>query len=277
MSHTKIKTLLCLLLLAAATGCSMGKGDGWRFTKALDIRRAMGLKKDEIAPPQVPTRLVSTWTDTVLHRQGENAQRGFGGRLLFFNEEAEDSIRVEGQLVVYAYDNNGRAAHETHPTRRFVFPAEQFVRHESEAKAGASYSVWLPWDAVGGEQKNISLIARFEPKAGPLVVGEQTKHLLPGVRSLASGKIAPATAPVGEIQLTKYTQESKLQKPAANIAPAQSHRPQVTTIALGSKDWEQRLSSTQGSLNGSLEGSLIKPTTNSTARATTTVLPGPTR
>ena len=119
MTHTKTQSFVYLLLLVAVTGCSMGKGDGWRFTKALDIRRAIGLKKDELAPPQVPTRLVSTWTDTVLNRKGETSQRGFGGRLLFFNEETEKPVRVEGQLVVYAFDENSRAAHETHPTRRF--------------------------------------------------------------------------------------------------------------------------------------------------------------
>ncbi|NOZ39371.1 MAG: hypothetical protein GXP24_03995 [Planctomycetes bacterium] len=276
--HTKIKTLLCLLFLCAVTGCSMGKGDGWHFTqlrgtKALDIRRAIGLKKDELAPPQVPTRIVSTWTDTVLHRQGEEAQRGFGGRLLFFNEEDEDSIRVEGQLVVYAYDDSGRAAHETHPSRRYIFPAEQFVRHESDATAGASYSVWLPWDAIGGEQKNISLIARFEPKAGRLVVGEQTKHLLPGIRHLASGETAPATEPVGEIQLAKYTQQSKLQLPTVSATPQPSQARQVTSIALEGKSWEQRLSTPQSRS----ETSSIRSTTNATARATATVLPGPTR
>ncbi len=238
-TNTYVGRLLCLLLLGAVTGCSMGKGDGWRFTKALDIRRAFGLKKDELAPPQVPTRLVSTWTDTVLNRKGETSQRGFGGRLLFFNEETEQPVRVEGQLVVYAFEENGRAAHETHPTRRFVFPAEQFVRHESETEVGASYSVWLPWDKVGAQQKNISLIARFEPKAGPLIVGEQTKHLLPGIRSLASGKTAPAIKPIGEIQLTQFTQESKLQ------APALKQRPHVTSIALGGKSWEQRLGTGQ--------------------------------
>ena len=242
-TNKPISRLLCLLLLGAVTGCSMGKGDGWRFTKALDIRRAVGLKKDdEIAPPQVPTRLVSTWTEATLNRKGEKSQRGFGGRLLFFNEAGEDPIRVDGQLVVYAYDDTGRATHETHPTRRFVFPAEQFVRHESDTTVGASYSVWLPWDKVGGEQKNISLIARFEPNAGALVVGEQTKHLLPGVRQLATGETAPATKPVGEIELTQFTQESNLQAPVESTAPAQ-----VTSIALSRKSWEQRLSREQTS------------------------------
>ena len=248
-TNKPISRLLCLLLLGAVTGCSMGKGDGWRFTKALDIRRAVGLKNDELAPPQVPTRLVSTWTDTTLNRKGEKSQRGFGGRLLFFNETGEDPIRVDGQLVVYAFDENGRASHETHPTRRYVFPAEQFARHESEASVGASYSVWLPWDKVGGEQKNISLIARFEPKAGALVVGEQTKHLLPGVRMLAAGKTAPATTPIGEIQLTQFTQESKLQAPPeSEVISSKAPSSKVTSISLSRKNWTQRLNASSSKL-----------------------------
>jgi len=241
---TLIAILLGLMSLCVVTGCSMGKGDGWRFSKvpspkSWDIRRAVGLKKDELASPEVPTRLVSTWTDTVLNRQGQKAKRGFGGRLLFFNQESEDPVRVEGQLVVYAYDDTQRAAHETQPSRRFIFPSEQFVRHESESKVGPSYSVWLPWDELGGEQKKISLIARFEPKAGPLVVGEQTRHLLPGTQRLASGKTGPATETVGEIQLTQYTQASELQPPAAKPSG-----PQPISIALGKKEWQQRLRAT---------------------------------
>jgi len=54
------------------------------------------------------------------------------------------------------------------------------ARHMSESELGPTYSFWLPWDEVGGRQTEISLIARFEPKGGAVVVGEQTKHLLPG-------------------------------------------------------------------------------------------------
>ncbi|MGI9427112.1 MAG: hypothetical protein ACR2NM_00525, partial [Bythopirellula sp.] len=208
-----IRFLLCTLLLGSATGCSLGGGENWRFTQAWDVRRAVGLKQDELAPPQIPTRLVSTWQDTVLNRPGQKSQRGFGGRLLFFNAESEDPIRVEGQLVIYAYDEQSRAAYETQPTRRFVFPAEQFTRHESECQLGASYSIWLPWDEVGGAQKNISLIARFEPKDGAVVAGNQTRHLLPGSAQLATGETKPATKPVDEIQLTAYTQTSSVEPP----------------------------------------------------------------
>ncbi len=210
-----------------------GQGEGWRFAKSLDVRRAIGLKKEEeAAASQTPDRLVSTWTETVLNRQGEPPQRGFGGRLLFFSEDSEDPVRVDGQLVVYAYDDEGRAAHETQPTRRFVFPREQFTRHESDSKLGASYSFWLPWDAVGGQQKNIGLIARFEPHQGALIVGEQTRHLLPGTRRLAGGKTAPAVEQVGEVRLAQYSKTSELQTSTAQ---------KVTSIKLDNSSWQSRL------------------------------------
>ena len=276
IAHSLTHSALCLALVAANVGCSIGKKEGWKFSQSWDIRRAVGWKQDEIAPPQIPSRLVSTWTETTLNRTGETPQRGFGGRLLFFDEGSEDSIRVAGQLVVYAYDDSEREAHETQPTRRFVFPSEQFVRHESASKVGPSYSVWLPWDEVGGVQKQISLIARFEPQGGPLLVGEQTRHLLPGTRQLASGEKAPAIEAVNNIRLTRYTQESQLELPnkappswsmpastlpaaplpatsptatpttvaqalSSPAMPSPSQRAQVTSITLPSKSWEKRL------------------------------------
>ena len=150
------------------------KASGW------SIKKAVGLEPEK-PEPVVPERMVVTWVDTTLSTVGKNPQRGFGGKLMFFEKASEDPVRVEGNLVVYAFDETDRPDHETHPTRKYIFPVEQFARHESDSSLGPAYSVWLPWDEVGGQQRNISLIAKFEPKDGPVVLGEQTRHLLPGV------------------------------------------------------------------------------------------------
>jgi hypothetical protein len=169
---------LALVCGLAASGCRT-KGDGWKFA-SWDVRRAVGLKKGP-AEPKTPQRLVATWTDTVLNTAGQPSKRGFGGRLVFFERASQDPVRVEGQLVVYAFDETDREPHETHPTRRYVFPAEDFARMESDSTLGSSYSVFLPWDEVGGPPKKISLITRFEPAKGAIVLGEQTRHYLPGL------------------------------------------------------------------------------------------------
>jgi hypothetical protein len=144
--------------------------------------------------PAVPTRLVATWSAATLNTAGQASKRGFGGRLIFFKDEQQDPVRVEGQLVVYAYDETQPSSPGAAPTRRYVITPEQFGKQEGASSLGPYYSVWLPWDDVGGPQKKISLITRFEPKDGPILLGEQTQHLLPGVE-LPKAETAIAAAP----------------------------------------------------------------------------------
>lgn len=141
------------------------------------LPKLMGGEEDPIGMPE---RVVATWAEAVLHRNGQGT-RGFGGRLFFYDRHSAKPIRVEGQLVVYAFVEDGRMATDHRPTKRYVFPPQQFAKYESESEIGASYSVWLPWDAVGGPQSEVSLIARFEPlQGGGLVVSDQARQRLPG-------------------------------------------------------------------------------------------------
>lgn len=170
--------LLSLIALAMATGCA-GKASSWKPTN-WDVKKAVGMKPEK-PDPELPERMVATWTDTTLSTVGQSPKRGFGGKLMFFKRGSEDPVRVEGNLVVYAFDETDRPDHETQPSRRYIFPLEEFIRHESDSTLGPTYSFWLPWDEIGGQQRHISLIAKFEPKKGAVVIGEQTRHLLPGL------------------------------------------------------------------------------------------------
>jgi hypothetical protein len=145
-----------------------------------DLKKPWPFKDDDGPKKGTPVRMASTWTDTILRQPGKPSQRGFGGRVMFYAKEGTDPILVEGQFVVYAFDETNREPTDNKPTRRYVFTPEQLPPRMSKSELGASYSFWLPWDEAGGPQTNISLICRFEPKKGSLVVGEQTQHLLPG-------------------------------------------------------------------------------------------------
>lgn len=141
---------------------------------------SMPWSDDELPPVVSPDRVVGTWSEAVLHQNGQGT-RGFGGRLYFYDRSSSDPVRVDGQLVVYAFIEDDRQETDHKPTKRYVFPPEQFAKHESSSEIGVSYSVWLPWDAAGGQQTEVSLIARFEPsQGGGLVVSDQTRHRLPG-------------------------------------------------------------------------------------------------
>jgi hypothetical protein len=138
-----------------------------------------------------PVRLAVIWTPAVLNTPGQPPTRGFGGRLYFYDAKNQP-IAVEGQLVVYAYDDSqqdspprsmaGPMASRA-PDRKYAFTPEQFTTHFSPTDLGASYSVWVPWDAVGQPQADISLVPIFTATSGQLVVGQASKNLLPGPKT----------------------------------------------------------------------------------------------
>lgn len=229
---------------------------------------------------QTPQRVVCSWTDTVLHQAGKTPQRGFGGRLIFYGEDAEKPILVEGQLVVYAFDETNRDPMDNKPTRRYVFPAEQVARRMSKTSLGPSYSFWLPWDEVGGPQTEVSLISRFEPKKGALIMSEQTRHLLPGATTPAAiaGKVTPklpegipaipaqpslasleekarAAAAANGVQLASYDagvqQGPRLQGQyilPGETAPTEVHVPQLAGEAATQQPMQRRMTTTSISL-----------------------------
>jgi hypothetical protein len=134
--------------------------------------------KDE---PQAPVKVVAMWTHTVLYRADQPQPiRGFGGRLMFYGEKTDKPVKVEGTLTIYAFDETHSKKDDPKPSRKYVFTPDQFSLHYSKSEIGHSYSVWLPWDAASGAPCKVSLIARFMPKQGSLVIGEQSLQLLPG-------------------------------------------------------------------------------------------------
>ncbi|TWT96942.1 hypothetical protein Pla108_27190 [Botrimarina colliarenosi] len=183
-----------------------------------------------------PDRIVATWVDTVRQTPGEASERGFGGRLYFYDRRT-DPIAVEGRLVVYAFDEGGRLATDHKPTRRFVFPVEQLTKHMSVSELGPSYSVWLPWGPSDGPPADISLIARFEPvRGGGLVVSDQTRQRLPG-----SG-LAPAEGTMlAATPASQQVRQAGFQEP-----PAAAPRGVETVEAVESR---KRLSTTTIRLN----------------------------
>jgi hypothetical protein len=233
--------LLGLIALATATGCA-GKASKSKWSYAnWDVKKAVGMKPEK-PEPELPERMVATWTDTTLSTAGQSAKRGFGGKLMFFKRDSEDPVRVEGNLVVYAFDETDRPDHETHPTRRYIFPMDEFIRHESESTLGPTYSFWLPWDEVGGQQRHISLIAKFEPKDGAVVIGEQTRHLLPGL-TLDPNADKPQVAKIvqtenGEqVRLATYSGQAAAAVPAGAgehsvVAPTKQREMSTATIPL---------------------------------------------
>ncbi|MCA9259541.1 MAG: hypothetical protein KDA61_10100 [Planctomycetales bacterium] len=138
------------------------------------------------------------WSDAIMNQPGLPGVRGVGGRLMFYGESDDKPLSVNGTLSVYAYDDAVENDQTPTPARKFVFLPEQFKERASQTNLGQSYNVWLPWDEVGNPARQLTLVARFEPLEGAVVLSEPSRQLLPGT----------STTPVVE----KNTRETSVQR-----------------------------------------------------------------
>ena len=172
---------ICIVIstLALSSGCKSLSDS----TKALDdsmpwnAEQAAQRKHEESA-----SRIVAIWTHDVLSVPTSGAVQGFGGRMYFYNRKQE-AVEVDGQLVVYAFDDtdNPTADHsQRQPNRKYVFRADQLSSHLTKSELGPSYSFWLPWQKLGGHGKKVSLVPVFIPNEGTVINGLFSKVTLPG-------------------------------------------------------------------------------------------------
>jgi hypothetical protein len=207
-----MKRLLLLGLLWAAGGCA-----------SLDFKKAIPWAKEETPQDSNPQRLVAIWTDTVLHAAGKPATRGFGGRLYFYNDNSK-AVPVEGTLIVYAYDDARGGSHDREPDRKFVFRPEEFVTHADSTELGQSYSVWIPWDAVGGARSQITLLPMFTTNKGNIIAGQQAKLTLLGADPLP----APGSLPYNTLGQHAYGRDREVQQASYQAPPPAGFQPETT-------------------------------------------------
>jgi len=201
-----------VLLLALLTGCSQ-----------FDLADKFAFPGEKPRPPE---RLTALWTHTVLNQPGKPGVRGFGGRVMFYGKDRDKSINVDGSLTIYAYDDTHSDGSRSAPVRKYVFTADQLPDHYSKSALGHSFSVWLPWDEVGGPQRQIGLLARFEGRKGGVVMSDMSRQTLPGIGHEPATQVATsqksanqkttAVAP-GGIQQVAHTTNLSV---ASGVAPA---------------------------------------------------------
>ena len=137
-------------------------------------------KKDDLPPVERPAKIVAIWANSVFNEPGMGPTRGLGGRVYFYNAKHKP-VRVDGELTVFLYDDTSEGDREKQEaTRRVTFSADEVAEKYTPTEFGPSYSFWLPWDTVGGERAQLSIIPVFNGKSGEMLVGEQARYLLPG-------------------------------------------------------------------------------------------------
>lgn len=163
---------VCSVLL---TGC---KSETVSWTKAKDPFAKKNAKKSAEPKLGVPERMVVIWKDAVYEHPAVPPTRGIGGRLYFYDSE-DNPIKVDGEVVVYGFDDTA-GQDKTEADKKFVFKQDNFASHFNATALGPSYSIWLPWDKMGGKELSVSLIPVFRDASGKVIRSGQTVCVLPG-------------------------------------------------------------------------------------------------
>ena len=166
--------------LTVTSGCNaLSESAAAKSNKKSFFDRMPWSNQDEPPEPYPnPVKVAATWTPDTLVQTGRTPTRGFGGRVFFYDEKSRP-VPVDGTLVIHGFDDGADSQEKR--VKRFEFTPEQFTRHFSQSDLGASYSVWIPWDAIGGPQRRISLVTSFRTSQGQTVQGVPVTVLLPGI------------------------------------------------------------------------------------------------
>jgi len=223
-THWRFLLLVCLALCSGCAGLNLDETISWDTLWE--------------GTPEPPESVVAIWTPLVATHASRGAMRGFGGRLMFYGKDREKTLKVEGTLVVYAFDEIGRDPTNVKPDRKYVFTPDQLAGHYNKSNLGHSYSVWLPWDEVGGPQKQVSLITHLMSDDGIIARGEQTMHVLAGSPDTTEQQATDrpsAAAAVPPLRRVSYERATRSGRPlgsgsARPVGPQQ--RMQTTTFSL---------------------------------------------
>ena len=131
------------------------------------------------AGPKNPVvRILGLWqaSDGVA---GNRATRGFSGQIHFFAGD-KLSAQVDGEVMIYVFDDQGPEDEQAKPIHEFRYPAESWNALLGKGPLGATYSVFIPYTRPGFHQAKCSLRIRYTPKQGPPVHSEFVNVVVPG-------------------------------------------------------------------------------------------------
>jgi hypothetical protein len=134
---------------------------------------------DREKPEKSPDKIMAVWTDAVKTEPGKASERGFGGRVLFYDEKGK-TMKVKGEVSIYLFDDDRSLDEAQVPEKKFVFPADTLELRYSKCSLGHSYNFWVPVGPVKGPNRKLSLVTKIELEQGGSVVSGVARKILPG-------------------------------------------------------------------------------------------------
>ena len=207
--HMKIPLNIILIVLFALTGILTCIGCSQSVPQTKKFALSNPFHRDR---PQRAAHITCFWLPKTL-TETQGITRGFQGEVIFYRDDKmRESIMVDGNLTIYVFDAEDQNIVHTDgyegimPLCEYKFNRESLARGFAKNKKSKliSYGIWLPFDKMPGEEKNLVLRVRFDGagKGGEtLGTGQKEQYTvyLPGTPKQKQEQ-APAAAGFNGIQ-----------------------------------------------------------------------------
>lgn len=186
-------TILMLLILVGQSGCAI-------LTDP--IRRL-----PEATASNPVKEVICLWQAA----EGTNADgrptRGFAGQLLFFAAREDETVRIDGDIRVYVFDDQGTAEEQAKPIHQFDFDSHAFEAFLTETNLGAAYQFFIPYTREGSQKATCSLRVKYTSADGRNVYSKIAQVILPGTGN---------EKPINMVTITNKKQDSSDRHPQSS-------------------------------------------------------------
>lgn len=147
--------------------------------------------------------------------------RGFAGQLLFFKAGESTPSRVDGDVRIYVFDNQGTVDEQSRPLHQFDFPAAAWKTFARETNLGPAYQIFVPYTRKGRHAADCAVRVRFTAEEQLPVYSKLASVSLPGRREAAAAS-EPASAAAAAAASPPTTQHSSQLEDTFTLRPNQT-------------------------------------------------------
>jgi len=124
---------------------------------------------------KTPVEIVDAWNSYAQVQPDGKTIRGMAGRLHFYDQRKKSqAVKVDGDLTIYVFDSRETDPAHSKPIKIFEFKADSLNQHYSYQKPlGHGYNFFLPLDEIGGEEKPLCIMVRFDDNLNEMLVMAQ--------------------------------------------------------------------------------------------------------
>ena len=154
--------------------------------------------------PAAVNHILAVWTEAVHSQSGQAAQRGFGGRLIFF-DAAEQPLEVKGKLTIFVFDDQTGNVQETpRPNTSLSFRPKYCPNTSANLIWGHPIAFGFRWPRPVRRPSIFSLVAKFESDQGETVLSSLTKKVMVGSGIGKDKRQSSEPASVSGVQPASY-------------------------------------------------------------------------